>query len=1233
MKNKYLQNKNALHSALLVLLLSAVGMMTANAQNNAPVGAINGLFTINANGDQVYFSQGNLQYQASTNTWRFAENQWDYVGNDTYGTVYENGVKCNNALISSTYDGWIDLFGWGTSGYDHGAVCYQPWSISGNNSDYYAYGSATYNLNDQTGKADWGYNAISNGGNQENQWRSLTNTEWRYLLNQRNTPSGILFAKATVNNIKGVLLLPDDWNESFLNLTNINNEGAAYSSNNISLTEWETNLQTAGVVFLPVCHDRDNTIAEYDWGMYWTASSRSSAYAYPVSFNTYHLDPCSIDGYDVRCSREGVRLACPVQLSNSYSINAVSNPTEGGAVSGIGTFILDGTCTLIATANPGYTFVNWTENGEIVSSNATYTFTVTSNRTLVANFTAQGESNIPEGAIGGVFSVGENTRVFFSQGNLQYIGSAETPYWKFADNQWDYLGTATGQNSTDSNVDRDLFGWGTSGYNHGATAYQPWSTSRTNSDYYAYGSSTYNLYDQTGQADWGYNPISNGGNTADTWRTLTKAEWDYVINTRTTKSGIRYAKATVNNISGVILLPDDWNAAYYPLSSTNSTGASFSSNTITLALWVTLEQHGAVFLPTTGYRDGTSVHSVGSYGEYWSASYNDGNDAWGVYFDASNLGVDNYYYRYDGRSVRLVRSSQNNTFSINATPNPAVGGEVSGEGIYEAGVECTLMAMPSTGYIFVNWTENGEILSSNATYTFTVTRDRTLVANFIELTPPTITHWTPESYSFEDNMTFTAVIQINGEEQHSDQLEVGAFCGEQCRGSQIASFFEPTQRHLVQLTIFGENGDELTFKLYDHAIEQELEFNSPDPVSFNANGYGSLANPFVLNFTSFTTHLQTLVDGWNWWSTYVELNGNDGLAQLENSLGDNGLIIKSRNDGYVEPFEYNGTLTWYGTLNAICNEQFYKINTLNACEASLTGLKADLANHPITIYNGWNWIGFPSQQSVSVSTALSGFNPEPDDIIKGRNGYASFYSANGYHQWYGTLNSFEPGQGYMYHSNSNETKTLTYNTGRDETVRANITPEHNYQKPQSRDYADNMTLTAVVELNGDELLSDSYELAAFVGDECRGSVKLMHVEAVNRYIAFLTVFGMQGEELTFRLADGVASANAAEKAIFVADGTMGSIISPFVLRFGNLDVNDTSTKSVTVYPNPSNGVFVVEGQGIERIEVYNTLGQCLYTEKSADSILHINLQDYADGVYLLRVITNNGVSNHSIVKQ
>ena len=263
----------------------------------------------------------------------------------------------------------------------------------------------------------------------------------------------------------------------------------------------------------------------------------------------------------------------------------------------------------------------------------------------------------PIGAIDGLFSVSDSQQVYFSKGNLQYIGSASTPYWKFADHQWDYLG-GNGQGSSYQNVDRDLFGWGTSGYYHGAVCYQPWSTSTTSSDYYAYGSKICNLYVQTGQADWGYNAISNGGNTTHTWRTLTYGEWGYVFNTRNTPSGIRYAKAKVNNVNGVILLPDDWQSSYYSLSSTNSPGASYSSNNITATQWATLEQHGAVFLPAAGYRLGTFVRSVGSGGYYWSASCRGSDYAWDVHFSNSSLSTDSYYNRGYGRSVRLVLSPQ-----------------------------------------------------------------------------------------------------------------------------------------------------------------------------------------------------------------------------------------------------------------------------------------------------------------------------------------------------------------------------------------------------------------------------------------------------------------------------------------------------------------------------------------------------------------------------------------------
>ncbi len=296
---------------------------------------------------------------------------------------------------------------------------------------------------------------------------------------------------------------------------------------------------------------------------------------------------------------------------------------------------------------------------EIITTYYVRAYATTNAGTAYGNEVSFTTDAFPTGAIDGKFTINSNgDQVYFSQGNLQYQASTNT--WRFASNQYDYIGDANSNISQTYGGWIDLFGWGTSGYNHGAVCYQPWSTSQTDSDYYAYGSYTYNLYDQTGQADWGYNAISNGGNTANQWRTLAKPEWNYVFNARTTTSGIRYAKAQVNNVNGVILLPDDWSSSTYSLSNTNSSGASFSSNTLTASQWNTLEQAGAVFLPAAGLRGGTSsVINVG-YGYYWSASYLNSYDAYYVYFDASYLSTDrNGYNRQFGSSVRVVCPAEN----------------------------------------------------------------------------------------------------------------------------------------------------------------------------------------------------------------------------------------------------------------------------------------------------------------------------------------------------------------------------------------------------------------------------------------------------------------------------------------------------------------------------------------------------------------------------------------------
>ena len=341
------------------------------------------------------------------------------------------------------------------------------------------------------------------------------------------------------------------------------------------------------------------------------------------------------------------------QSPQTYTISVSADPNNGGSVSGGGIYQQGQNCTVTATASNGYTFTNWTENGNSVSTNANYVFTVTSIRNLVANFEMM--PTAPTGAINGLFTINANgDKVWFSQGNLQYKASTNT--WRFADNQWDYVGEANSNIAPNNNGWIDLFGWGTSGYDHGAVCYQPWSTSTNSSDYNAYGNSSYNLYDQTGMADWGYNSIVNGGDNNNLWRTLTYQEWNYVFGNRNTVSGILFAKACLNGINGVVLLPDNWNENIYSFNNVNqSTGNSYDSNILNISQWALLQNEGVVFLPAAGSRIGTMVHDVDTNGRYWSSSCHPGYGVHSAIFNSANLNPSNTNYPCSGFSIRLIR--------------------------------------------------------------------------------------------------------------------------------------------------------------------------------------------------------------------------------------------------------------------------------------------------------------------------------------------------------------------------------------------------------------------------------------------------------------------------------------------------------------------------------------------------------------------------------------------------
>ena len=244
---------------------------------------------------QVTFSQGNLQYTQSTNTWSFAENQWDYIGTDNviggsvYSTPTTGDLKSGTALADK-----IDLFGWSTSTTNFGV------STSASDNNY----SGSF--------VDWGTNVI--GTDAAYTWRTLSNSEWIYLFNSRPNARS-LYGIAQVAGVNGMIILPDNWSDSisinFKSGLNNNGSGSGYYAVYQSFTaeQWSI-MEDAGAVFLPASGFRYGTEI-YDFtlfGYYWHKTEYVSESAFYMYFDSGYfgtdLPILRYYGYSVRLAKD-----------------------------------------------------------------------------------------------------------------------------------------------------------------------------------------------------------------------------------------------------------------------------------------------------------------------------------------------------------------------------------------------------------------------------------------------------------------------------------------------------------------------------------------------------------------------------------------------------------------------------------------------------------------------------------------------------------------------------------------------------------------------------------------------------------------------------------------------------------------------------------------------------------------------------------------------------------------
>ncbi len=401
-------------------------------------------------------------------------------------------------------------------------------------------------------------------------------------------------------------------------------------------------------------------------------------------------------------------------------------------------------------------------------------------------------------------------------------------------------------------------------------------------------------------------------------------------------------------------------------------------------------------------------------------------------------------------SVACVTLEHN---TITATTNPVGYGTVEGAGSYVQGETCTLTATAASGYVFANWTENGTVVSTDATYTFQVNYDRTLVANFNIAPIVPMNCYYPETSVIAGTYVMG---YLNGSSlympTHNNASTVTSTTVNVTSTDYGFSVEQGTTLPQVTLTAYGSNGQyyisyngrylarssswgssSLTWgttqsssgRWYINANGIYVTSNSRNYYLYYSNGSFQISTSSQNNIvfytegdcpTQGTQQTITLNEGWSWWSTYLDID----LTQLETALGTNGLTIVSQN-GAVSYLPGAG---WDGNITDLDLSKMYMIHTNATVELVLSSEVVDPATTVITLAPGYNWIGYPVSQSMNINDALSGLTPATGDLIKSENAMAMYTGTT----WVGTLTVLMPGKGYMYKSNATQEKTFVYPT-------------------------------------------------------------------------------------------------------------------------------------------------------------------------------------------------------------
>jgi hypothetical protein len=365
-------------------------------------------------------------------------------------------------------------------------------------------------------------------------------------------------------------------------------------------------------------------------------------------------------------------------VSNEFSISTNVSPLAWGSVTGDGIYAYGDNVELVATANPEYKFVSWTENGVIVSIQSTYNFIITEDRSLTANFALVDytiTTNINPGNGGSVIGAG----IFNYGENVQLVATPELGFSFF---NWTENGVQVSNQPTynfTASEDRILI-------------------------------ANFQLIDYTISVD--VNPLFSGAFSGDGIYNY----GDVAELIATPEPNYRFVDWTENNsiISTLAIYS-------FTVIGDRNLVANFELDEYSVSLDTNPVESGIVNGDGT-YMNETQVQVAAAPQQgYIFVNWTEDN------IEVSDQS--NFTFNISSDRV-LVANFQLIDYLVTSSVSPSLAGIVLGSGTYSYGDLVDLAAVSESGYQFLNWSEDGVMVSTEEFYSFILSEDRNLVANF-----------------------------------------------------------------------------------------------------------------------------------------------------------------------------------------------------------------------------------------------------------------------------------------------------------------------------------------------------------------------------------------------------------------------------------------------------------------------------------------------------------------------